>query len=130
MSMDFLARKWIRQKEEVYATEDGFEADGAPLTKLVLACVFKNPYAGEMCDDLSAAVNESEGLGAAFAEILRQECFDEKIVSYGKGAIVGGKGAYEHGNAYLTTVAADPIREAIGGGKAWVPSTGKIGNPG
>ena len=25
---------------------------------------------------------------------------------------------------------ADPIREAIGGGVAWIPSTGKIGGPG
>ena len=30
----------------------------------------------------------------------------------------------------MTTTFADPIREAIGGGVAWIPSTGKIGGPG
>ena len=39
-------------------------------------------------------------------------------------------GEYEHGNACLTTAFADPIRQAIGGGQAWIPSTGKIGGPG
>ena len=39
-------------------------------------------------------------------------------------------GEYEHGNACLTTAFADPVREAIGGGRAWIPSTGKIGGPG
>ena len=40
------------------------------------------------------------------------------------------RGEYEHGNALLTSRFADPISEAIGGGKAWVPSTGKRGAPG
>ena len=52
------------------------------------------------------------------------------ILSYGKSCIVGTLGEYEHGNACLTTSFADPIREAIGGGVAWIPSTGKIGGPG
>ena len=39
-------------------------------------------------------------------------------------------GEYEHGNALLTSRFADPIREAIGGAKSWVPSTGKRGAPG
>jgi hypothetical protein len=27
-------------------------------------------------------------------------------------------------------VFADPVRDAVGGGKAWVPSTGKVAGPG
>jgi hypothetical protein len=30
----------------------------------------------------------------------------------------------------LTTIFAEPVRAALGGGKAWVPSTGKRGGPG
>ena len=43
---------------------------------------------------------------------------------------MGTEGEYEHGNAFLTNPAADPIRVALGGGKSWVPSTGKRGGPG
>ena len=39
--------------------------------------------------------------------------------------MVGTNGEYEHGNACLTTEFANPVREIIGGGLAWVPSTGK-----
>jgi hypothetical protein len=52
------------------------------------------------------------------------------IQSYGKACLVGTLGDYEHGNAFLTQVFADPVRESVGGGKAWVPSTGKVGGPG
>ena len=43
---------------------------------------------------------------------------------------VGTGGEYEHGNAFLTQIFADPVREAVGGAKAWVPSTGKRTAPG
>jgi hypothetical protein len=53
-----------------------------------------------------------------------------KAQSVGKACIVGLEGEYEHGNALLTTAFADPIRDALGGGKAWISSTGKRGGPG
>ena len=40
------------------------------------------------------------------------------------------EGEYEHGNAFLTSEFADPVRRALGGAKAWIPSTGKRGAPG
>ena len=43
---------------------------------------------------------------------------------------MGTDGEYEHGNALLTNPAANPVRAALGGGKSWVPSTGKRGGPG
>jgi hypothetical protein len=52
------------------------------------------------------------------------------VESYGKAAIVGISGEYEHGNAFLTSAFADPVRDALGGGKAWIPSTGKRGTLG
>ena len=44
--------------------------------------------------------------------------------------MVGIDGEYEHGNALLTNPAANPVRDAVGGGASWVPSTGKRGVPG
>ena len=37
---------------------------------------------------------------------------------------------HPHGDAFLTNTFADPVREALGGGKAWIPSTGKRGGLG
>ena len=46
----------------------------------------------------------------------------DEVQSYGKGGIVGLHGEQEHANALLTTTFANPIRELIGGGKAWISS--------
>src|SRR5205814_98914 len=50
--------------------------------------------------------------------------------SYGKGGIVGLAGEQEHINALLTTMFANPLRKAVGGGKAWISSMTKRGGPG
>ena len=69
-------------------------------------------------------------LGEAFGERLLRVAKGYPIKSYGKSCVVGVSGEYEHGNACLTTELANPVREAIGGGLAWIPSTGKVGSPG
>jgi hypothetical protein len=51
-------------------------------------------------------------------------------VSYGKAAVVGINGEQEHGNAMLTTVFGNVMREAAGGGKAWISSMTKRAAPG
>ncbi|HUZ23324.1 MAG TPA: amino acid synthesis family protein [Streptosporangiaceae bacterium] len=48
------------------------------------------------------------------------------VVSYGKGAVVGIAGEQEHGNAALTSVFGDALREAVGGGTAWITSATKV----
>ena len=50
--------------------------------------------------------------------------------SYGKAALVGTAGEQEHANALLTTTFAEPLRKALGGGKAWISSFTKRGVPG
>ncbi len=45
-----------------------------------------------------------------------------KPVSYGKAAVIGIAGEQEHGNAMFTTVFGNVMREAAGGGKAWIYS--------
>ena len=50
--------------------------------------------------------------------------------SYGKAAIVGVDGEYEHAAAILHPTLGTPFRAAVGGGKAIIPSAKKLGGPG
>jgi len=50
--------------------------------------------------------------------------------SYGKAAIVGVDGELEHAAAILHPKLGTPLREAVGGGKAIIPSAKKMGGPG
>jgi len=126
----FDIRKWYLQTEDTLYGETGAPADGAPLTKIVLAAAVRNPFAGHFVQDLSPWINPSPALGREFARRIRQAAAGQRIESYGKACLVGIDGEYEHGNALLTNPAANPVREAVGGGKSWVPSTGKRGAPG
>lgn len=123
-------RKWYGQLDETLVNETGKPADGDPVKKFVVACAVRNPYAGRFSEDLSELVDDSGALGAEFGRRLVSLAGNQEIQSYGKACIVGVNGEYEHGNALLTTAFANPVREALGGGKAWIPSTGKRGGPG
>lgn len=126
----FHIRKWYLQIEDTLATESGAPADGEPLRKIVVAACLHNPYAGRYEQDLSAWIEASPALGHEFGRRIQAAAAGQRIQSYGKACLVGTDGDYEHGNALLTNPAANPVREAVGGGKSWVPSTGKRGGPG
>ncbi|HEX5739409.1 MAG TPA: amino acid synthesis family protein [Hydrogenophaga sp.] len=126
----FHVRKWFLQVEDSLAGETGAPADGEPLRKIVIAACVHNPYAGRYEQDLSTWIEGSPELGREFGRRIQAAAGDQQIQSYGKAILVGADGEYEHGNALLTNPAADPIRVALGGGKSWVPSTGKRGVPG
>ena len=126
----FHIRKWYLQIEDTLAGETGQAADGAPLRKIVIAAAVHNPYAGRYAADLSGFIDPSPRLGEEFGRRIREAAAGQPIESYGKACLVGTDGEYEHGNALLTNPAANPIRNALGGGKSWVPSTGKRGGPG
>ncbi|GAB2602163.1 amino acid synthesis family protein [Nitrincola alkalisediminis] len=123
-------RKWFSFYEETLANETGILADGEPVRKYVIAAAIHNPFAGQFKEDLSQLIENSPLLGQEFGRRINELAGDNEIVSYGKAILVGADGEYEHGNAFLTNPAADPVRDALGGGKSWVPSTGKIGGPG
>ena len=53
-----------------------------------------------------------------------------KAASYGKAAVIGMNGEQEHGVAMLTTVFGNVMREAAGGGQAWISSLTKRAAPG
>lgn len=123
-------RKWHSFVEETLANESGQLADGDSLFKYAVAAVIHNPYAGKFSENLDALIEPSPLLGEEFGRRIRELAGERAIVSYGKACLVGSQGEYEHGNAFLTNPAADPVRAALGGGKSWVPSTGKRGGPG
>jgi hypothetical protein len=123
-------RKWLAFVDDTLANETGELADGAAVRKIVLGAVVKNPYAGMFSISLDKLVENSSKLGVEFGRRLVDLAGKTEIVSYGKACVVGVQGEYEHGNALLTSAFADPVRDAVGGGKSWIPSTGKIGGPG
>ena len=123
-------RKWYLQIEDTLATESGLAADGEPVRKIVIAAAVHNPFAGRHVQDLSSFIGPSPMLGQEFGRRIHAAAGDARIESYGKAILVGMDGEYEHGNALLTNPAANPIRDALGGGKSWVPSSGKRGGPG
>jgi hypothetical protein len=126
----YIVRKWFEFFEECVTNEMGVDADGEPIAKFGVGVVIKNPYANKFSQNLSLLTEPSRRLGEAFGKRLVRAASGYPIRSYGKSCVVGVSGEYEHGNACLTTAFANPVREAIGGGQAWIPSTGKIGSPG
>lgn len=126
----FQIRKWYLQIEDTLQGETGAPADGEPLRKIVIAACLRNPFAGRFVQDLSTWIEPSPELGREFGRRIREAAQGRAIQSYGKACLVGIDGEYEHGNALLTNPAANPVRDGVGGGKSWVPSTGKRGGPG
>ena len=101
-----------------------------PLRRVAAVAVVENPYAGHYVDDLKPMIEGSVQLGQDIADIALRAFGQHEVQSYGKGGIVGLAGEQEHANALLTTAFANPIRDAIGGGDAWISSFTKKGGPG
>lgn len=116
---------FIEQKLE----EAGQDAE-IPLRKVAVAAVVKNPYAGKYVEELQSLVDASAELGGKLSRVAVEALSPYKAQSYGKAGIVGIAGEQEHANALLTTTFANPLREAIGGGKAWISSFTKRAAPG
>lgn len=112
--------------EELHSS--GLKVD-PPLRKVAIAAVVENPYSGEYSEDLSEIINMSEQLGDKMSSILVKN-MNGDVQSYGKSALAGSNCEVEHTHAFLTSVMADCLRNAIGGGKAWIPSNGKRGSIG
>jgi amino acid synthesis protein len=100
-----------------------------PVTRVAACAVIANPHAGNAMDDLSALVL----LGAELGEMLVREALQvlpNPPTSYGKAAIVGLDGDIEHAAAIIHPRMGKPIRAAIGGGKAIIPSNVKVASAG
>jgi hypothetical protein len=114
--------------EEV-RSEAGRRAD-PPLRKVAVVAIVQNPFAGRYVEDLSPLTQASEAIAREISALAVGLLAPGKPVSYGKAAVVGLAGEQEHGNAMLTTVFGNVLREAAGGGKAWISSFTKRAAPG
>ena len=131
IATEFGVRRWYTLEDETHVNESGNAADGPPLSKIVIAACLHNPYANSpFTPDLGDVVKRSPALGLEIGRRALQALRGQAFESYGKACLVGTAGEYEHGNAFLTATMMDPLRELLGGGLAWVPSTGKRGGPG
>jgi hypothetical protein len=101
-----------------------------PLRKSVAIAVVENPFAGRFVEDLSGLTKASEAIGREICAIAVAMLAPYQPVSYGKAAVIGLAGEQEHGNAMLTTVFGNVMRDAAGGGKAWISSMTKRAGPG
>ena len=122
-----IRRKYVLS--ETRMVDAGKKAD-PELRRFAAVAVVENPFAGRFVADLKAMIDASVQLGQVMAGMLTEAFGNQEIQSYGKGGIVGLAGEQEHANALLTTVYANPIRDVIGGGEAWISSFTKVGTPG
>ena len=121
-------RAWYGFVQEV--EHDGGPRGREPLVKAACAVVIRNPFAGRHVRDISELTAPSAWLGAEMGRRARALLGGRAVESYGKGGIAGTAGEQEHVVACITTVFGDALREAIGGGKAWISSVSKTGAAG
>lgn len=122
-----LIRKTMLIRDRTETDETGTPC--ARLTRVVALAVLRNPLAGIDQDDLTELFEYGAALGAQLAaEAIA--ALAAPPVSYGKAAIVGANGVAEHGAALLHPRFGKPVRAAIGGGQALMPSTVKLGSLG
>jgi hypothetical protein len=103
-----------------------------PTRKALAIAVIENPYVGRYSENLDELVAIGEQLGG----LLGRKCVEAlgiapgQAQSYGKAAIVGEGGELEHAAAILHPKLGAPLRQAVGGGAALVPSAKKRGGLG
>src|ERR1700740_2166383 len=102
-----------------------------PLRRAVALAVIRNPYAGTYVPDIAGFMDDLKPLGLDMAKSLIAALGGEvkTVEGYGKGAIVGSAGELEHG-ALWHGPGGYAMREVLGGAKAIVASTKKVGGPG
>ena len=117
------ARKVLFVKEIVQSEAGGPAA--RPICRVAAIAIITNPFAGKFVEDLSPLFDIGMRLGE---ELMPQAVamLDGNPVSYGKAAIVGVNGDLEHAPAVLHPKLGKPMRQAVGGGEAIIPSNTKV----
>lgn len=125
----------VRVRKRVLVVEEIFHEGGpvasVPLRRAAALAVIQNPFSGGYVENIAPFMEDLNPLGLAMARSLVAALGgDPKIVQgYGKGAIVGASGELEHG-ALWHVPGGYAMREILGGAKAIVASTKKVGGPG
>lgn|SRR5215470_8802441 len=126
---DVRVRKTLTIVEETF--HEGGPIAAVPLKRAAALAVIRNPFAGGYTEDIAPYMDDLKPLGLAMARSLVAVLGGDigRIEGYGKGAIVGSAGELEHG-ALWHLPGGYAMREVLGGAKAIVASTKKVGGPG
>jgi hypothetical protein len=126
---EVVVRKMVTCVEEIF--HEGGPIAAQPLRRAAAIAVIRNPYAGSYVENIEGFMDDLKPLGLEMARALVAALGgDAKIIEgYGKGAIVGAAGELEHG-ALWHVPGGYAMREVLGGAKAIVASTKKVGGPG
>jgi hypothetical protein len=122
-------RKRLTVVEEIF--HEGGPVAATPLKRAAALAIIHNPYAGRYVSDIADFMDDLKPLGLSMAKALVDAVGGnpKMIEGYGKGAIVGSSGEIEHG-ALWHVPGGYAMREVLGGAKAIVSSTKKVGGPG
>ena len=116
-------RKTLLITETINTDRTGEACD--PIVRAAALAVVTNPFAGKFVEDLSPLFDVGGQLGAQLmADAVA--ALKGPPVSYGKAAIVGVAGDLEHGGAMIHPKLGKPMRAAVGGGAALIPSNAKV----
>jgi hypothetical protein len=126
---DVRVRKKLTIVEEIF--HEGGPVAKLPLRRAAALAVIHNPFACAYVDNIAPFMDDLKPLGLEMARSLVSALGGEVrlIEGYGKGAIVGSAGEIEHG-ALWHVPGGYAMREVLGGAKAIVASTKKVGGPG
>ena len=126
---EVLVRKKLLSVEEIF--HEGGPVAQKPLRRAAALAVIRNPFANAYVEKIEGFMDDLKPLGLEMARLLVAALGgDAKVVEgYGKGAIVGSAGELEHG-ALWHAPGGYAMREVLGGAKAIVSSTKKVGGPG
>jgi hypothetical protein len=122
-------RKRLLSVEEIF--HEGGPVAERPLRRAAALVVIRNPFAGSYVEKIEGFMDDLKPLGLEMARSLVKALGDDvKLVEgYGKGAIIGAAGELEHG-ALWHVPGGYAMRDVLGGAKAIVASTKKVGGPG
>ena len=122
-------RKRLIAVEEIF--HEGGPVSRVPLRRASCLVVIRNPFAGTHVEEIAGFMDDLKPLGLDMAKALVSALGGDlkSVEGYGKGAIVGSSGELEHG-ALWHVPGGYAMREVLGGAKAIVASTKKVGGPG
>ena len=125
----------VKLRKRLIAVEEIFHEGGPtasiPVRRATALAVIHNPFAGRYVEEIAGFMDDLKPLGLEMAKALVAALGGDwqAVEGYGKGAIVGSAGEIEHG-ALWHVPGGYGMREVLGGAKAIVPSTKKVGGPG
>ena len=129
MNHEVKVRRYLTAVDEIL--HEGGPVAETPVKRGAVCMVIENPFAGRYVEDVQSFMEDLKPFGRAMAvKLVDALGGDPSVVEgYGKGSIVGVNGEIEHG-ALWHAPGGYAMRDVLGGAKAIVPSTKKVGAAG